>query len=99
MQSQLEAALLGHSTLNHDDYENSCQEDETEDTEDFDEVLLFFKLLPTCMHVLSLFLFFFLVLKVILLTSNCAFRKMRWTIIKIRVSKYFVARKRLVIDQ
>lgn len=54
MQSQLEAALLGHSTLSHDDYENNFQEDETEDTEEFDEVLLFFKLLPACMHVFKL---------------------------------------------
>lgn len=54
MQSQLEAALLGHSTLSHDDYENNFQEDETEDTEEFDEVLLFFKLLPACCMFLSL---------------------------------------------
>lgn len=59
MQSQLEAALLGHSTLGHDDYENNFQEDETEDTEEFDEVLLFFKLLPACMHVFILLLFLF----------------------------------------
>ncbi|KAJ8929969.1 hypothetical protein NQ314_017292 [Rhamnusium bicolor] len=38
MQSQLEAALLGHSTnLNHDDDENNFQEEETEDNEEFDE--------------------------------------------------------------
>lgn len=41
MQSHLEAALLGHSTLNHDDDENNFQEDENEDTEEFDEVLCF----------------------------------------------------------
>lgn len=49
MQSQLEAALLGHSALNHDDYENSFQEDETQDTEEFDEVSFLFKFLPACM--------------------------------------------------
>ncbi|XP_018562633.1 MPN domain-containing protein CG4751-like isoform X2 [Anoplophora glabripennis] len=38
MQSQLEAALLGHSTnLNHDDDENNYPEEETEDNEEFDE--------------------------------------------------------------
>lgn len=43
MQSQLEAALLGHSTnLNHDDDENNYQEEETEDNEEFDEVSFVF---------------------------------------------------------
>ncbi|KAJ8974095.1 hypothetical protein NQ317_011614 [Molorchus minor] len=38
MQSQLEAALLGHSTnLNHDDEDNNFPEEETEDNEEFDE--------------------------------------------------------------
>nr|XP_023029889.1 MPN domain-containing protein-like [Leptinotarsa decemlineata]XP_023029890.1 MPN domain-containing protein-like [Leptinotarsa decemlineata] len=37
MQSQLEAALLGHAIFNHDDDENNFQEDETEDAEEFDE--------------------------------------------------------------
>lgn len=75
MQSQLEAALLGHSTLNHDDYENSCQEDETEDTEEFDEVLLFFKLLPAFMHVFSFaFVSFFITGKFYVVFFICEFK-------------------------
>ncbi|KAG5897138.1 hypothetical protein JTB14_025091 [Gonioctena quinquepunctata] len=37
MQSQLEAALLGHAMFNQDDEENNFQEDENEDAEEFDE--------------------------------------------------------------
>lgn len=37
MQSQLEAALLGHSTC-QDEEENNFQEEEADDTEEFEEV-------------------------------------------------------------
>lgn len=59
MQSHLEAALLGQtSNLNNvshtnDDDESNCQEEETEDVEDFiDEVLIFlYHLWMACMIV------------------------------------------------